>query len=79
MRAKNSSEILDDATLVTWQSFDNALSYSDSGSLNLMVTYANITSVNGRVNQAISFTPNSSYYQVRELNYLICLNDLYIG
>jgi hypothetical protein len=67
MRAKNSSEILDDARLVTWHSFDNR-SYYDSGPLNLRVTAVNVTLVDGRVNQAISFTSSSSYYQVREMN-----------
>ena len=63
MRTKSSSEILDDATLVTWNSFDS-VSYYDSGPLNLTVTVVNVTSVSGRVNQAISFNSNSSYYQV---------------
>jgi hypothetical protein len=63
MRTKNSSEILNDATLVTWNSFDS-LPYYDSGPLSLIVTANNLTSVIGRVNQAISFTSNSSYYQV---------------
>ena len=54
MRTKSSSEILDDATLVTWNSFDS-VSYYDSGPLNLTVTAVNVTSVSGRVNQAISF------------------------
>ena len=63
MREKQSSEILDDATLVTWNSFDH-LPYSDSGPLNLSVTVSHLTSVNGRVNQAIHFNSNFSYYQV---------------
>ncbi len=65
MQAKNASEILDDATLTTWHSFDSSSPYSDSGPLRLTVTAVNVTSVSGRVNQAISFTSNSSYYQVR--------------
>jgi hypothetical protein len=67
MSAKNASEILDDATLTTWQSFDNPSSYSDSGPLRLKINAVNVTSVSGRVNQAISFTSNSSFYQVREM------------
>jgi hypothetical protein len=63
MQAKNASEILTDATLVIYHSFDNAL-YSDSGPLSLLVKVGNITSVTGRVNQAISFTSSLSYYQV---------------
>ena len=66
MRTKNSSEIFDDATLVTLNSFDNG-SYFDSGPLGLTVTTVNITSVSGRVNQAISFTSSSSYYQVKNI------------
>jgi hypothetical protein len=76
MRAKNASEILDDATLTTWQSFDNPSSYSDSGPLHLKVTAVNVTSVNGRVNQAITFTSNSSYYQVRKIIDKICKEAL---
>ncbi len=65
MRTKNGSEILDDATLVCWHSFDNG-SHDDLGPMRLNGTAINVTSVNGRVNQAVSFTSNSSYYQVRE-------------
>ena len=63
MRAKQPSEILDDATLVTWNSFD-AVPYSDSGPLNLSITTSDLTSASGRENQAISFNSSSSYYQV---------------
>jgi hypothetical protein len=63
MRAKNASEILDDATLVCWYSFDNDLQ-NDSGLLHLIGTAVNISFVNGRVNQAIYFNSNSSYFQV---------------
>ena len=65
MDAKNGSEILDDATLVTHHSFDTVGSYHDDGPLKLIATYSNITSVAGRVNQGITFTSDSSYYQVR--------------
>ena len=67
MRTKNGSEILDEATLVTWNSFDNG-SFVDSGPLHLIVTAVNITSIAGRVNQGIHFNSNSSYYQVSEIN-----------
>ena len=63
MRAKDAKEILDDATLVTWNSFDD-LPYSDSGPLNLSITTSDLTSVCGQVNQGVSFNSNSSYYQV---------------
>lgn len=66
MRTKNASEILDDATLVTWNTFDNGL-FVDSGPLRLMVTAINLSSVNGRLNQAIQFISNSSYYQVNHI------------
>ena len=65
MRTKNATEILDDATLVTYNSFDGG-SYVDSGPLRLTVTTNNITSVSGRVNQAIRLNSNSSYYQVKK-------------
>ena len=65
MRVKQSTEILDDATLVTWNSFDNQ-PYSDSGPLHLAVTVGNVIPVSGRVNEAIGFSSNSSYYQVRK-------------
>lgn len=67
MRTKTATEVWDEATLVTWHSFDS-LSYSDSGSLRLRVTAVNVTSVSGRVNQAISFTSSLSYYQVSEID-----------
>ena len=65
MHAKNASEILDDATLVTHHSFDTPGSYHDDGSLKLIAIYSNITSVAGRINRAITFSSNLSYYQVR--------------
>ena len=51
--------MIDDATLVTWNSFDNGY-YYDSGPLTLTIKTVNITSVSGRVNQAISFISTSS-------------------
>ena len=74
MRAKTAREILDDATLVCWHSFDSG-SCHDSGPLRLNVTAVNISFVPGRKGQAISFTSNSSYYQVREINSSIYLYD----
>lgn len=67
MRTKNATEVWDEATLVTWHSFDT-IPYSDSGSLRLRTTAINITSVSGRVNQAIRFTSSLSYYQVSEMH-----------
>ncbi|CAF1036511.1 unnamed protein product [Adineta steineri] len=63
MRSKTATEILGDATLTTWHSFDST-PYSDTGPLGLNAKAVNVTSVSGRVNQAISFTSNSSYYQI---------------
>lgn len=63
MRAKNATEILEEATLVTLNSFDNGL-FVDYGPLNLLVTAVNVTSISGRVNQGIRFHSSSSYYQV---------------
>lgn len=62
-RSKNASEILLDASLVAYFSFDNQ-SYLDSGPNHILGTAVNITSVSGRVNQAIKFNSSSSYFQV---------------
>ena len=62
MRAKNATEILETATLVTWQSFNG--SYADSGPNGINGIGVNVSLVPGRVDQALSFTSNTSYYQV---------------
>ena len=67
MRVKTAREILDDATLVCWYSFDHD-SYLDSGPLRLKTTAVNVSFVLGRVNRSMSFDSNSSYYQVNEMN-----------
>lgn len=72
MRAKTAAEILNDATLATWHSFDGG-SYTDSGSLRLQATAVNLTSVPGRVNQAVQFTSSASYYQVNATHILFPL------
>ncbi len=64
MRAKNASEILDDATLVCWYSFENDL--HDSGPLHLIGAAVNVSFITRQANQAIHFTSNSSYFQVRK-------------
>ena len=63
--AKSADEILDDATLVCYFSFDSN-PYADSGSLNLIGSGVNFTAAagNGVINDAISFTVASSYYVV---------------
>lgn len=76
MRAKSASEILDDATLVTWHAFSGG-SFVDSGPLSLSVTTVNITSVTGRTNQAISFTSSSSYYQVNPSRFVFELFNFF--
>lgn len=63
MRSKSSSEILADATLTAYFSFDGG-SYADSGPNNVNGTGSGLNSVTGKSNQAISFTTNSSYFQV---------------
>ena len=63
MRSKSASEVLVDATLTAWHSFDDG-SFYDSGPLGLSGMAANVDVVSGRMNQALSFTSNSSYYQV---------------
>lgn len=69
MRAKTDSEVLDDATLTTYHSFDTIPTYLDSGPLRLNVTSSDINSTNGSINQGISFITNSSYYQVARTIY----------
>ena len=78
MKAKTATEILDDATLVTYHSFDSQ-SYYDASSLRLKGTYANATFVNGKVNQAIDFQSNSSFCEVRTIYFVlsVCLNTYF--
>ncbi|CAF0970712.1 unnamed protein product [Adineta steineri] len=64
MRTKSASEILNDATLTTWHSFDS-IPLKDSGPLGLITITNNITLATGKVNQALSFNSNSSYYQIQ--------------
>ena len=77
MRAKTASEILDDATLVCWFSFNSGLD-DDRGPLRLKGTAVNVSFVSGRVYQAISFDSNSSYYQVSNMNCLTSLSIIHI-
>ena len=63
MRAKTDMEILNDATLVTWHSFDS-IPWNDSSSWGLITTANNVNLVSGKVNQALHFNSSSSYYQV---------------
>jgi hypothetical protein len=63
--AKNATEILNDASLVCYYSFDS-YSYSDSGPLGLSGLGVNVIAAigMGRVNDAISFASASSYYVI---------------
>ena len=63
MRAKTAGEIVEEATLITWHSFDQN-PYRDSGPNNINSTSLDVTPVPGRVNQALNFTSNSAYYEV---------------
>jgi hypothetical protein len=64
-QAKTVVEILNDATLVCYYSFDFN-PYVDSGPLGLNGSAVNVatTSANGRINNAISFTSASSYFVI---------------
>ena len=63
MRTKTDTEILDDATLMAWHSFDS-MPWKDSSSFGLIATANNVRLVPGKVNQALYFNSSSSYYQV---------------
>ncbi|CAF1367541.1 unnamed protein product [Didymodactylos carnosus] len=75
-RAKNATEILNDATLVVWYTFDNG-SYLDSGPLWINGTGVSVTSVTGCVNQALSFTSSLSYFQGSGFTLLGTVNQSY--
>jgi hypothetical protein len=63
-RAKSSAEILNDATLVAYYSFDTSYLNYDNGPNGLNGTLVNAVTVSGRVNQAMRFISGSSYFQV---------------
>ena len=63
MRTKTDKEILDDATLMTWHSFDS-VPWNDSSTFGLTTTANNVNLVSGKVNHALNFKTNSAYYQV---------------
>ncbi|CAF4165438.1 unnamed protein product, partial [Adineta steineri] len=76
MRAKSASEILDDATLTTWHSFD-IIPLQDSVPLGLIVTTNDVTLATGKVNQALNFNSSSSYYQIQSFVLLGISNYAY--
>ncbi|CAF1603288.1 unnamed protein product [Adineta ricciae] len=63
MRTKTDMEILDDATLITWHSFDS-VSWKDSSTFGLTATANNVNLVSGKVNHALNFNSSSAYYQI---------------
>jgi hypothetical protein len=75
-RTKTAAEILIDATLVCFYSFDSSL-YYDSGPLSLSASGLSISSSTGRVNTAISFTAASSYFVVGGLTKLGTIGQVY--
>ncbi|CAF0960085.1 unnamed protein product [Adineta steineri] len=75
-RTKTDSEILTDATLTTWHSFDS-IPLQDSGPLGLITKTNNVTLATGKVNQALSFNSSSSYYQIQSFVLLGISNYTY--
>ncbi|CAF1381877.1 unnamed protein product [Didymodactylos carnosus] len=63
-RAKSATELLSDATMIFYFSFDNPNPSYDNGPNFLNGTVANVATVSGRVNQALRFTGSSSYFQM---------------
>ncbi|CAF0950243.1 unnamed protein product [Didymodactylos carnosus] len=63
-RAKSSTEILNDATLKFYFSFDNPTPSLDGSSNSLNGTISNAATVRGRVNEALRFNGASSYFQM---------------
>ncbi len=77
-RTKIAAEILMDATLVCYFSFDSSI-YTDSGPLNLTATGVGVSWANGtgRINRGISFTSASSYFVVDGLTRLGTVGQAY--
>ncbi len=66
-RAKSACEILDDATLVAYFSFDSG-SVQDSGPNYLTGTITSgVTNTSGHINQALSFGSTTAYFYVGDL------------
>jgi hypothetical protein len=62
-RAKAASEVLRDASLMAYYSFDLPNPTADNGPNGLNGTSLNTTTVSGRVNYAIRFITSSAYFQ----------------
>ncbi|CAF4015699.1 unnamed protein product, partial [Adineta steineri] len=63
MAAKSAGDILNDATLASWHSFDCDITY-DSGPNKLQGKAVDVTPALGKVNQGLEFSKSSSYYQI---------------
>ena len=63
MNAKTASEILNDASLTTWHSFDCGLQ-DDSGPNKISGIANNVVSGSGKVNNGLFFNSATSYFQV---------------
>ncbi|CAF0730480.1 unnamed protein product [Adineta steineri] len=63
MAAKSADDILNDATLASWHSFDCEITY-DSGPNKRQGKAIGVTLAPGKVNQGLNFSLSSSYYQV---------------
>ncbi|CAF4914372.1 unnamed protein product [Rotaria sp. Silwood1] len=61
-RAKTATEVLMDATLVAYYSFDDGL-YCDSGPNKINGTGVGLSSTTGRINQSILFNVSGAYFQ----------------
>ena len=62
-RAKSAAEILTDASLIAYYSFDLPVPNNDNGPNGLSGSSVNTAIVTGRVNQAMRFTGTASYFQ----------------
>ncbi|CAF4146490.1 unnamed protein product, partial [Adineta steineri] len=63
MAPKSADDILNDATLASWHSFDCETSY-DSGPNKLRGMAVDVTLAPGKVDQGLNFSLSSSYYQI---------------
>ncbi|CAF4041475.1 unnamed protein product, partial [Adineta steineri] len=63
MEAKSAHDILNDATLASWHSFDCEITY-DSGPNKLQGKAVDVTLAPGKENQGLNFSLSSSYYQI---------------
>jgi hypothetical protein len=76
-RAKSACEILDDATLVAYYTFDSG-SVQDSGPNYLTgIATSNVTTVTGYVNQAFYFGSSAAYFYVGGLIALGTVNNAF--